>query len=357
MKIIVSSILGCALFATSLFGSQPVEQTVVLGSGPAGLTSAIYTSRAGLSTLVIEGDEPGGQIALSYIVENYPGFPEGIGGDELGEKIRAQAMRFGTRIEHGKVIAADLSSRPFKLTMEGGKEILTETLIIATGASTKWLGLESEQALIGKGVGSCAVCDGALYKDKEVVVVGSGDAALEDAIYLSQYAKKVSIVHRRDDLKASKILQDTVQTKKNIQMIPHNIVEAIKDPKNGEVTGVVLKDLKSNATQFFPCNGVFIAIGHSPNNNLFQGQLKTTPAGYIVTKPHSTTTEIPGIFVAGDIADPKYRQAITAAGEGAKAGIDAFHFIQEFDKTKVIVEKEIQKEKRSHHEERPFPAR
>lgn len=344
MKIFVSLILGCALFVSSLFGNPPVEQTVVLGSGPAGLTSAIYTSRAGLSTLIIEGDEPGGQIALSYTVENYPGFPDGIGGEELGKKMRAQAMRFGTRIEQGKVIGADLSSRPFKLTMEGGKELLTETLIIATGSSTKWLGLDSEQALIGKGVGSCAVCDGSLYKDKEVVVVGGGDAALEDAIYLSQYAKKVSIVHRRDALRASKILQDKVHTKKNIQMILSNTVEEIKDPKNSEVTGVVLKDLKNSTTKFFPCNGVFIAIGHSPNNTPFQGQLKTTSAGYIVTKPHSTTTDIPGVFVAGDIADPKYRQAITAAGEGAKAGIDAFHFIQEFDKTKVLVNTEPQKQ-------------
>ena len=345
MKIFVSFILGCTLFVSSLFGSQKVEQTVVLGSGPAGLTAAIYTSRAGLSTLVIEGDEPGGQITLSYTVENYPGFPEGIGGYELGEKMRGQAMRFGTRIEHGRVIKADLSSRPFKLTMEGGKEIHSETLIIATGASAKWLGLASEQALIGKGVGSCAVCDGALYKDKEVVVVGGGDAAMEDAIYLSQYAKKVSIVHRRDDLKASKVLQEKVQTKKNIRTILNSTIEEIKDPKNGEVTGVVLKDLKNDATKFYPCNGVFIAIGHKPNNALFQGQLKTTSAGYIEKKTSSTTTDIPGVFVAGDIADPMYRQAITAAGEGAKAGIDAFHFIQEFDKTKVTVEKEKNEEK------------
>ncbi len=338
MKTFVSFVVGCTLFMGALFGNQKVEQTVVLGSGPAGLTSAIYTSRAGLSTLVIEGDEPGGQIALSYMVENYPGFPEGIGGYELGEKMRAQAQRFGTRIEQGKVIKADLTTRPFKLTMEGGKEIQTETLIIATGASAKWLGLASEQELIGKGVGSCAVCDGALYKDKEVVVVGGGDAAIEDAIYLSQYAKKVSIIHRRDKLRASKVLQDKAQTKENIEMILSSTVDEIKDPKNGEVTGVVLRDLKSDAKKFFPCNGVFIAIGHKPNNELFAGQLKMTPAGYIMKTASTTTTDIPGVFVAGDIADPRYRQAITAAGEGAKAGIDAFHFIQEFDKTKILVE-------------------
>lgn len=338
MKVFVRCLLGCTLFAGALFGNQKAEQTVVLGSGPAGLTAAIYTSRAGLSTLVIEGEEPGGQIALSYTVENYPGFPEGIGGFELGEKMRTQAEKFGARFEQSKVIKADLTARPFKLTLEGGKEIQTESLIIATGASAKWLGLASEQALIGKGVGSCALCDGALYKDKEVVVVGGGDAAVEDAIYLSQYAKKVSIIHRRDELRASKVLQDQVQTKKNIEMILSSTIDEIKDPKNGEVTGVVIRDLKSDATQFFPCNGVFIAIGHKPNNELFKGQLKMTPTGYIEKKPTSTLTEIPGVFVAGDIADPKYRQAITAAGEGAKAGIDAFHFIQEFDKSKVIVE-------------------
>ncbi len=344
MKIFASFIVGCTLFVSSLFGNQTVQQTVILGSGPAGLTAAIYTSRAGLSTLVIEGDEPGGQIALSYTVENYPGFPEGINGYDLGENMRKQAKRFGAQVMQGKVVHADLSSRPFKLKMEGGEEILAHSLIIATGASAKWLGLPSEKKLIGKGVASCAVCDGALYKGKEVVVVGGGDSALEDALFLSQYASKVSVIHRGTSLRASQILQEKASSKKNIHMLFNNTVEEIKDPSNGEVTSVVLKDVKSSQKREYPCNGVFIAIGHSPNTQLFIGQLDLNEAGYLKTSSSTTATKKPGVFVAGDSGDPRDRQAITAAGEGAKAGIDAYRFIQEQETPKAIVQKEKKNE-------------
>ncbi len=317
------------LFLSSLGAQEAVEHAVILGSGPAGLTAAIYTARAGFTPLVIEGEEPGGQIALSYTVENFPGFPEGINGFELTEKMRAQATRFGARLKAGKVVQVDLKNRPFKLTLEGGEQVLSKTVIITTGASANWLGLPSEKALIGKGVASCAVCDGALYKGKEVVVVGGGDSALEDALYLSEFASKVTIVHRREELKASKVLQERARSKPTIHLVLNTTVEEIKDPKDGAVTGVILKERGKEAAHSFPCSGVFIAIGHTPNTHLFKGQLPLTKEGFILTQENKTTeTSIPGVFVAGDSRDPKYRQAVTAAGEGAKAGIDATHYLQ-----------------------------
>lgn len=321
----LSSFLGLC----SLFGEQEVKQVVILGSGPAGLTSAIYTSRAGLSSLVIEGEEPGGQIALSYTVENFPGFPEGVSGEELGKRMRDQAIRFGTQILPGTVVSADLSHRPFSLKLDSGKVVLAETLILASGASPKWLGLPSEKALIGKGVGSCAVCDAALYAGKETVVVGGGDSALQDALLLAKHAKKVSLVHRRDSFKGSKYLQNQVMAADNIEVIYNTVVKEIKDAQGMNVTGVMLQDLKTEKTRFFPCDGVFIAIGHAPNTKLFKDQLDLSEEGYVVTAAQSTTTKVPGVFVAGDIADSKYRQAITAAGAGCKAGLDAYHFIQQ----------------------------
>lgn len=328
MKFSSFIILFC-MGITSLFAQQDTEQVVILGTGPAGLTAAIYSSRAGLSTLVIEGEEPGGQIALSYMVDNFPGFPQGINGFELGQNMREQAQRFGTRIKSGKIIQADLSKRPFLLKMENNEEILCETLIIASGASAKWLGLESEKALIGKGVSSCAVCDGAFYKNKDVVVVGGGDTALEDALFLARYASKVTVVHRRDSLKASKYLQDKVFANKKIHFIWNSMVEEMSDAKTGSVTGVLLRDVNTKKTTFYPCHGIFVAIGHKPNTEIFQGQLKLDEAGQVITEPFSTKTSIPGVFAAGDVADPHYRQAITAAGTGCMAGIDAYHFIQQ----------------------------
>lgn len=322
---IVFSCLSCS----SLFGAHQHEQVVILGTGPAGLTAAIYTARAGLSTLVIEGDEPGGQISLSYMVENFPGFPEGISGFDLGDKMREQAMRFGAKIKGGKIVHADLSQRPFLLKTEAGQSIFADALIIASGASAKWLGLESEKAFIGKGVSSCAVCDGFAYMDQEVVVVGGGDTAMEDALFLTNYASKVTVVHRKSTLKASKYLQDRAFANEKIHFIWDHIVEEIADPEKGEVSFVLLKNVKTEDRQKVACQGVFIAIGHAPNTELFKGQLELNDGGYLLTKNSTTCTNVPGVFAAGDAADTRYRQAATAAGTGCMAGIDAYHFIQE----------------------------
>lgn len=322
-------ILALITFCFSpLFGNQDREQVVILGSGAAGLTAAIYASRAGLTTLVIEGEEPGGQIALSYTVDNFPGFANGINGYDLIQNMREQAMRFGTKVQTGKVVEIDLKHRPFTIKLEDDEVILAETLIIASGASTKWLGLKSEKALIGKGVCSCAVCDGILFEGQEAVVVGGGDTALEDALFLANYATKVTIINRTDRLKASKYLQDKALANERIHFIWNSVVEEIADPLQGEVKGVFVKNLDSQKTQYLPCQGVFIAIGHTPNSHLFKGQLELDAAGYIMTHQPSTRTSVPGVFAAGDIADPHYRQAITAAGTGCRAGIDAYHFIQ-----------------------------
>jgi thioredoxin reductase (NADPH) len=313
-------VFSCPLFA---------HQVVILGSGPAGLTAAIYASRAGWSTLLIEGEEPGGQIALSYQVDNFPGFPQGINGFELGANMREQALRFGTEIQSGKLIAADLSRRPFKLELEEGGFIFAETLIIASGASAKWLGLDSEKELIGKGVSSCATCDGFSFKGQEVVIVGGGDTALEDALFLARYASKITVIHRRNFLKASKYLQRKAFSHPNIHFLWNSVVEEILDSKLGKVKGVIVKNLLDQRQQIYPCQGVFIAIGHQPNTELFQEQLALNPEGYLVTKPFTTQTNIPGVFAAGDVADPRYQQAITAAASGCMAAMDADQFIQQ----------------------------
>lgn len=319
--ILVFSISTCWLNA---------EQVLILGSGPAGLTAAIYTARAGLTTLVLEGEEPGGQIALSYAVDNFPGFPEGINGYELGVNMREQAKRFGATIQQGTVIEVDLSQRPFTVTLKGGQVITAESLIVASGASAKWLNIPSERALIGKGVSSCAICDGAFYKNKEVIVVGGGDTAIEDALFLANYASKITVIHRRDMLKASKHLQDRAFANPKIRFVWDSEVQEIaSDPTQTEVTGVVVKQVHTGEKQFFPCDGVFVAIGHTPNSEIFRGQIALNDAGYIHTKPSCTDTDVAGVFAAGDVADPRYRQAVTAAGSGCMAGMDAYEFIQQ----------------------------
>lgn len=323
--------ISCVIWTFFAFNQLLAEQVVILGSGPAGLTAAIYASRAGLSTLLIEGEEPGGQIALSYMVENFPGFPEGIDGSELGMQMRTQALRFGARIRSSNVVQVDLSRQPFILWQENGKSILADTLIIATGASAKWLGLDAETALIGKGISSCATCDGFLFKGQEVVVVGGGDTALEDALFLARYASKVTVVHRRDTLRASKYLQKKAFSHPNIHFIWNSIVEEVLDPKEGRVQGVVLQNLQDQSQQIYPCKGLFIAIGHTPNTELFKGQIVLDEAGYIQTQPFSTHTNIPGVFAAGDVVDSRYQQAVTAASSGCMAAIDADHFIQQKD--------------------------
>lgn len=324
-KLFISFLL---LISFALTG-QEIEKVVILGSGPAGLTAAIYSARASYSPLLLEGEEPGGQIALSYQVDNFPGFPDGINGLELVEKMKLQAQKFGTRIKQAKVVSIDLSHRPFSLNLTNGEQILTESLIIATGASTKWLGLNSELALLGKGVCSCAVCDGFLYKKKEVVVIGGGDTAMEDALFLSKYASKVTVIHRRDQLKASKYLQEKAFANPKIKFIWNSIVEEIADIKQDKVTAVYLKNVLTEQTSVYPCQGVFVAIGHQPNTHLFVGQLKLNEGGYIITQPFSSQTSVEGVFAAGDVADPSYRQAITAAGTGCMAGIDVDHFLQQ----------------------------
>lgn len=326
MRFNLMLITSFSLLVSSLFG---LEQVVIIGGGPAGYTAAIYAARAGLSPLLIEGEEPGGQIALSYTVDNFPGFPNGVNGYELGTMMREQAVRFGARIQENTAVTVDLSQRPFLISLSDDKAITTETLIIATGASAKWLGLESERALIGKGVSSCAVCDGVLYAGKETVVVGGGDTALEDALFLANYATKVTIIHRRDALRASKYLQERAFANPKIHFVWNSEVVEIDDPLQGKVTGVTIRNALTGEKQRIACQGVFVAIGHEPNTSLFKGKVMMRPNGYIVTDTTTTQTNIPGVFAAGDVADSHYRQAITAAGTGSMAAMDAYHFLQQ----------------------------
>jgi thioredoxin reductase (NADPH) len=307
--------------------ADEINKVIILGSGPAGLTAALYTARANLSPLVVEGLEPGGQLTITTEVENYPGFEKGVMGPEMMEIFRRQAERFGTRFLAGEVTEARFGKRPFEIVAEG--EVLkAQAVIISTGASAKLLGLESEKKMMGYGVSACATCDGAFFKDKEVIVVGGGDTAIEEATFLTRFATRVTIIHRRDELRASKIMQDRARKNPKIAFVWDTVVQEVKgEPKDG-VSGVVLKNLKTGATADFRCDGVFIAIGHQPNTALFKGLLDMDDTGYLKVRPGSTYTNIEGVFAAGDVADHVYRQAVTAAGTGCMAAIDAERWLE-----------------------------
>jgi len=307
--------------------ANEVNKVVILGSGPAGLTAALYTARANLSPMVIEGLEPGGQLTITTEVENYPGFEKGIQGPEMMEVFRRQAERFGTKFVTGEVTEARLGERPIELVVDD-QVVKTESLIISTGASAKLLNIESEKRLMGYGVSACATCDGAFFKEKEVVVVGGGDTAMEEAIFLTRFTSKVTIVHRRDTLRASKIMQDRAHKNSRIAFIWNAVVDEIfGDPKGG-VTGVRLQDTKTGTTRDFKTDGVFMAIGHKPNTDIFKDQLEMDELGYLKVRAGSTYTNIDGVFAAGDVADRVYRQAVTAAGTGCMAAIDAERWLE-----------------------------
>jgi len=300
---------------------------VILGSGPAGLTAALYAARANLSPLLIEGAQPGGQLTITTEVENYPGFEHGIQGPEMMDVFRRQAERFGTKFVFGEVTAVDLRKLPFELTA-GVSTIGAEALIVATGASAKLLGIESEKRLMGYGVSACATCDGAFFKNKEAVVVGGGDTAMEEATFLTRFCTKVTVVHRRSSLRASKIMQDRAAANPKIAFIWNSIIEEIVGDQKTGVSSVRLKDLNTGASSDFRTDAVFVAIGHQPNTRLFEGQLEMDEVGYLKVCNGSTYTNIDGVFAAGDVADKVYRQAVTAAGTGCMAAIDAERWLE-----------------------------
>ena len=306
--------------------TSPLEEVIILGSGPAGLTAALYAARANLHPLVIEGAEAGGQLTLTTLVENYPGFPDGLQGPDLIQVMRQQAERFGAKYLKGDATAVDLGRSPVTVTVE--QEVLeTKALIIATGASANLLGLESERRLLGHGVSTCATCDGFFFRDQEVAVVGGGDSAMEEATFLTKFATKVTVIHRRDKLRASKIMQDRALKNPKIGFLWNRAVEEILDPEQGKVTAIRTRVNGSAKSETLPCDGVFIAIGHSPNTRLFAGQLEMDARGYIATHDGTKTT-VPGVFAAGDVQDHVYRQAITAAGSGCMAAMDAERYLE-----------------------------
>jgi thioredoxin reductase (NADPH) len=303
-----------------------MRNVVIIGSGCAGNTAAIYTARANLKPLVVSGHEAGGQLSLTTLVENFPGFPAGINGPELVENMKLQAQNFGAEFLHGAVIDTDLSRRPFRLNVEGDW-IETHTVIVASGASARWLGLESEQKLIGHGVSSCATCDGFFYRGKKIMVIGGGDSAMEEANFLTRFGSEVTLVHRREEFRASKIMIDRARHNPKVKFMPNTVVEQVFDVSQHLVTGVRLRDLKTGAIWEQDVDGFFVAIGHIPNTKVFKGQIETDPDGYVLSKGGARTS-VPGVFHAGDVQDRTYRQAITASGAGCMAAIEVERYLE-----------------------------
>jgi thioredoxin reductase (NADPH) len=311
-----------------------MRNVVIIGSGPAGLTAAIYLARAGVQPAIVEGmmaggTPPGGQLMNTTEVENYPGFPEGITGPELMDQMRKQAERFETELISGDVTAVEHSGKTFKLTIDEEEVIETKALIVATGATAQYLGLENEQRLVGRGVSGCAVCDGAFFRDQDVVVVGGGDTAMEDSLYLTRMCKSVTVIHRRDELRASKIMAKRVMENKKITVLWDSVVTDVLGDQT--VTGVRVKNVKSGEEMDRPCDGFFVAIGHKPNSDVVKHLVETDKVGYIITEPDCSKTSIPGLFAAGDIKDKVYRQAITAAGSGCVAALDAERYLEAWE--------------------------
>jgi thioredoxin reductase (NADPH) len=308
--------------------AKDLYEVTIMGSGPAGLTAAIYTARANLEPVVFEGPQPGGQLTITTDVENYPGFEDGIMGPDLMNEMRAQAERFGSEVHMTKLTDVDTSQRPFRVTLEDGTEFHTKTLIIASGARARLLGLEAEDELMGHGVSTCATCDGFFFRGKELAVVGGGDSAMEEATFLTKFATKVTVIHRRDELRASQIMQDRAFKNDKVEFLwSHEVVDIIGDKEDG-VKSLKVRDNKTEKIEDFPVDGLFIAIGHIPNTEIFKGDLDMDESGYINTKANSSETNIPGIFATGDVQDYTYRQAITAAGSGCKGAIDAERFLE-----------------------------
>ena len=303
-----------------------LRNVIIIGSGPAGYTAATYNARAMLEPLVFAGPEPGGQLTLTTDVENYPGFPQGIMGPDLMEGMKKQAERFGAEVIWDAATKVDFSQRPFSISV-GDQEYLSKAVIIAAGASAKLMGLESEKKLMGHGVSTCAVCDGAFFRDQDVIVVGGGDTAMEDSNFLTKFASKVEVVHRRDELRASKIMQERAFKNEKLSFIWDTVVQEIQDPEQNDVTGVTLRNVKTNETTEKEVQGVFVAIGHQPNTQIFRGQIDMDDVGYIKPKER-TMTNVPGVFAAGDVVDFYYRQAVTAAGMGCMAAIDAERWLE-----------------------------
>lgn len=309
-----------------------IRDTVILGSGCSGLTAAIYTGRAGFKPLVLEGHEPGGQLSITTLVENFPGWPEGVQGPDLIANMKKQAEKFGAEFKLAHLNKVDLSARPIKLETSAG-EILTRTLIIASGASARWLGLESEKALVGHGVSSCATCDGFFFRDKEIAVIGGGDSAMEEALFLTRFASKVTLIHRRESFRASKIMIDRTQEHPKIDLLTNTVVEEVLGVEEKEVKGLRLRNKATGVVSTLPISGMFLGIGHEPNAKMFGGQIDLDEDGYIKTVGNVFTTlkgeKVPGVFASGDVQDRRYRQAITAAGTGCMAALEVEKYLEE----------------------------